>query len=136
MSPLLAHEDFCCTAQICVSIGGTVNMPRRRQRAVLLKGKDRALAPCYAASTALLGAGGPDEDLPSTARIHRCARRRGSMAACGSRATKVAASRSTDGIYRRRPGSAGPLCSISGGSSETRMDRGPQHQYRSSLGRV
>ena len=61
---------------------------------------------------------------------------RSGVAACGSCAAKVAAGRSTDGIYRQRPGSTGPPSGISGGPSEARMDRGPQHLNRSSLGRL
>src|SRR6516162_2691933 len=42
------------------------------------------LGACYAASTALPGAGGPYEDLPSTARIHRRTRWRGHRLAAGN----------------------------------------------------
>src|SRR5262249_6816221 len=39
--------------------------------------RDSALGPCYAASTALPGAGGADDLLHATAGIHRWTRRRG-----------------------------------------------------------
>src|SRR5262249_17364729 len=53
---------------------------------------DHRLGPCYVASIAPPWAtGGADEDLPSTARIHRWARRRRGLAAGGVVATAVGA---------------------------------------------
>src|SRR5205085_3313987 len=48
------------------------------------EGKDRTLGPCYSVLIGLSRTGGADENLPSTARIRRCARRRGGVAACSA----------------------------------------------------
>jgi len=46
------------------------------------EGKDRTLGPCYSRSIRLPRTGGVDENLPSTARIHHSAGRRGRLATC------------------------------------------------------
>jgi hypothetical protein len=67
-----------------------------------LKVKDHRLGPRYSPSIGSLARasyGRADEHLPSTARIHRWARRRGGMAACGARA---AAGKLLSGSWVRR----------------------------------
>jgi len=76
---------------------------------------------------------GPDEHLPSTARIHRRARRGGDVAAHGARA---AIGTAADRVVGRRFSRAirGPNGRLSPGSFRNRLRRGPQSRNRVPLG--
>src|SRR5262249_290498 len=72
-----------------------------------------------------------------TARFHHAARQRScGLAARGARAARQdAADRAADGVCRERPGRTDLRRRIPGGATEARVDGGPQHPDRRSLGR-
>src|SRR6516162_7256646 len=78
----------------------------------------------------------PTRSLNEASRVHHAARRRGSVAACGTRAADGpdAADRSADGLAGERSGSPVGARSVCPGAAETGLGGRPQFADRYSLG--